>query len=51
MFLEVAPQTVECVSGVMRAQCLRVRERRFDAQGARRWFYKTTGMAPTAATA
>jgi pimeloyl-ACP methyl ester carboxylesterase len=23
---------------------------RFDAQGARRWFYKTTGMAPFAAT-
>ena len=34
-FLEVAPQTVECVSGVMRGQCLRVRERRFDAQGLR----------------
>lgn len=35
MFLEVAPQTVECSSGVMRAQCLQVRERRFDAQGLR----------------
>lgn len=35
IFLEVAPQTVECVSGVMRGQCLRVRERRFDAQGLR----------------
>lgn len=33
IFLEVAPQTVECTSGVMRTQCLRVRERRFDAQG------------------
>ena len=27
------------------------RWQRFDARGARRWFYKTTGMAPTAATA
>lgn len=35
IFLEVAPQTVECSSGVMRAQCLQVRERRFDAQGLR----------------
>jgi hypothetical protein len=35
IFLEVAPQTVECTSGVMRTQCLRVRERRFDAQGLR----------------
>jgi heat shock protein HslJ len=35
IFLEVEPQTVECVSGVMRTQCLRVRERRFDAQGLR----------------
>jgi heat shock protein HslJ len=35
MFLEVAPQTVECSSGVMRAQCLQVRERRFDAHGLR----------------
>jgi len=35
VFLEVEPQTVECVSGVMRTQCLRVRERRFDAQGLR----------------
>ena len=35
IFLEVAPQTVECVSGVMRGQCLQVRERRFDAQGLR----------------
>jgi heat shock protein HslJ len=35
IFLEVAPQTVECVSGVQRAQCLQVRERRFDAQGLR----------------
>lgn len=35
IFLEVAPQTVECSSGVMRTQCLRVRERRFDAQGLR----------------
>jgi heat shock protein HslJ len=35
VFLEVAPQTVECVSGVMRTQCLRVRERRFDANGLR----------------
>jgi pimeloyl-ACP methyl ester carboxylesterase len=26
------------------------RWQRFDAQGARRWFYKTTGMAPFAAT-
>ena len=35
IFLEVAPQTVECVSGVMRGQCLRVRERRFDQHGLR----------------
>jgi heat shock protein HslJ len=35
IFLEVGPQTVECVSGVMRGQCLQVRERRFDAQGLR----------------
>ncbi len=35
IFLEVAPQTVECVSGAMRTQCLQVRERRFDAQGLR----------------
>jgi len=35
IFLEVAPQTVECVSGVMRGQCLQVRERRFDQQGLR----------------
>lgn len=35
LFLEVAPQTVPCTSGVMRAQCLQVRERRFDAQGLR----------------
>ena len=35
MFLEVAPQTVECVSGVMRGQCLQVRERRFDQHGLR----------------
>ncbi len=35
VFLEVGPQTVECVSGVMRTQCLRVRERRFDKQGLR----------------
>jgi len=35
VFLEVGPQTVECVSGAMRTQCLRVRERRFDAQGLR----------------
>lgn len=35
IFLEVAPQTVECVSGVQRTQCLRVRERRFDANGLR----------------
>lgn len=35
IFLEVAPQTVECVSGVMRGPCLQVRERRFDAQGLR----------------
>ncbi len=35
VFLEVAPQTVECVSGVMRGQCLRVRERRFDEHGLR----------------
>ena len=35
IFLEVAPQTVECSSGPMRGQCLRVRERRFDAQGLR----------------
>lgn len=35
IFLEVAPQTVECTSGVMRTQCLQVRERRFDAQGLR----------------
>lgn len=35
IFLEVAPQTVECVSGVVRTQCLRVRERRYDAQGLR----------------
>jgi heat shock protein HslJ len=35
IFMEVGPQTVECVSGVMRTQCLRVRERRFDAQGLR----------------
>ena len=35
MFLEVQPQTVDCVSGVMRGQCLQVRERRFDAQGLR----------------
>jgi heat shock protein HslJ len=35
IFLEVAPQTVECVSGVMRGQCLRVRERRFDQYGLR----------------
>ena len=35
IFLEVAPQTVECSSGAMRTQCLRVRERRFDAQGLR----------------
>ena len=34
IFLEVAPQTVECV-GVARTQCLRVRERRFDANGLR----------------
>lgn len=35
IFLEVAPQTVECVSGVMRGQCLQVRERRFDQHGLR----------------
>lgn len=35
IFLEVAPQTVDCVSGVMRGQCLQVRERRFDQQGLR----------------
>ncbi len=35
IFLEVAPQTVDCVSGVMRGQCLQVRERRFDAHGLR----------------
>lgn len=35
IFLEVAPQTVECTSGVMRTQCLRVRERKFDANGLR----------------
>jgi len=35
IFLEVAPQTVDCVSGVMRGQCLQVRERRFDPQGLR----------------
>ncbi len=35
IFLEVAPQKVECVSGVMRGQCLQVRECRFDAQGLR----------------
>lgn len=35
IFLEVAPQTVDCVSGVQRTQCLQVRERRFDAQGLR----------------
>ena len=35
IFLEVAPQTVECVSGVMRAMCLQVRERRFDQNGLR----------------
>ncbi len=35
IFLEVAPQTVECVSGVMRGQCLQVRERRFDEHGLR----------------
>lgn len=35
IFLEVAAQTVECVSGVMPTQCLRVRERRFDANGLR----------------
>jgi heat shock protein HslJ len=35
IFLEVGPQTVDCVSGVMRTQCLQVRERRFDAQGLR----------------
>ena len=35
IFLEVAPQTVECSSGVMRGPCLQVRERRFDAQGLR----------------
>jgi heat shock protein HslJ len=35
IFMEVAPQTVDCVSGVMRGQCLQVRERRFDAQGLR----------------
>ncbi len=35
MFLEVAPQTVDCVSGAGRTQCLRVRERHFDAKGLR----------------
>lgn len=35
IFLEVAPQTVECASGVMRGQCLQVRERRFDDKGLR----------------
>lgn len=35
VFLEVAPQTVDCVSGVQRTQCLQVRERRYDAQGLR----------------
>lgn len=35
IFLEVAPQTVACVSGVMPTQCLQVRERRFDANGLR----------------
>jgi len=35
IFLEVAPQTVDCVSGVMRGQCLQVRERRFDQYGLR----------------
>jgi heat shock protein HslJ len=35
IFLEVAPQTVDCVSGVMRGQCLQVRERRFDQHGLR----------------
>jgi hypothetical protein len=33
MFLEVAAQTVECTSGAMRGQCLRVREIRYDDQG------------------
>lgn len=33
IFLEVAPRTVDCLSGVQRTQCLRVRERHFDAQG------------------
>jgi heat shock protein HslJ len=35
IFLEVAPQKVACTSGTMPAQCLRVREIRFDAQGLR----------------
>ena len=35
LFLEVAPQTVECTSGVMRGPCLQVRERRFDEHGLR----------------
>jgi heat shock protein HslJ len=36
MFLEVAPQTVPCQPGAgAPTQCLRVRERRFDAQGLR----------------
>lgn len=33
LFLEVAPQTQPCVSGVMRTQCLQVREVRYDAAG------------------
>lgn len=35
LFLEVAPQTVPCTSGVQRGQCLQVRERRFDRNGVR----------------
>lgn len=35
IFLEVAAHTVDCVSGVMPTQCLRVRERKFDANGLR----------------
>jgi hypothetical protein len=33
IFLEVAPQTVACTSGIVQTQCLQVRERRYDDEG------------------
>ncbi len=35
IFLEVAPQTVDCAGASTGGRCLQVRERRFDAQGLR----------------